>query len=117
MPVTGKSQPRETPGVTRTTKAGRTARIFAARDAERPTGSRCRPSCRRPSGTGAHCSVCHRGFPGVGYFDQHRRDGYCIDPATFGLVEAAGLWTTPEGHEARALSAARLAELKTRNAA
>jgi hypothetical protein len=53
----------------------------------------CRPDCHRPSRTQAHCSVCHRTFSGVGPFDQHRRDGRCIDPATLGMApNGHGVW-------------------------
>lgn len=78
----------------------------------RPVGTRCTPECRTPRGTQAHCSVCHNTMSGVTFFDAHRRDGRCVDPALLGLVEVDGLWFTPEGHESRAVSAARLAALR-----
>lgn len=78
-----------------------------------PIGTPCSPGCRQPSPSQAHCMVCHRTLRGPGQFDQHRCNGHCLDPAVLGLVDLDGLWTTPEGHESRAASAARLATLRT----
>lgn len=82
------------------------------RHAERHTGTRCGGSCRAPSPSQAHCAVCHRTFSGVSYFDDHRRDGCCIDPTGLGLTDDGGLWSTPEGHERRRTDAARLAKVR-----
>jgi hypothetical protein len=39
----------------------------------------------------AHCAGdCHRTFSGVGPFDEHRRDGKCLDPATLGMTLMPG---------------------------
>lgn len=78
-------------------------------NATAPTGSRCGPECRQPAASQAHCSVCHRTLGGISYFDAHRCNGWCNEPAALGLVEADGLWTTPEGHQRRAADSARLA--------
>lgn len=74
----------------------------------RPIGSKCQPTCHRPSASQAHCSVCHVSMSGVSYFDDHRVNGFCVDPLTLGLVEQDGLWSTPEGHQRRAADSARL---------
>lgn len=64
---------------------------------ERPIGSRCseaaihrKSSCKRPTPSQAHCSVCHRTFSGVWWFDEHRRDGFCVMPEV--LEEVDGVW-------------------------
>lgn len=33
----------------------------------------------------SHCARCHRTFSGVAGFDDHRKDGQCLDPATVGM--------------------------------
>lgn len=76
-------------------------------------GTRCTNTCRLPSQSQAHCSVCHRTFGGVSGFDMHRRDGACVDPRKFGIVERDGLWRTPEGHDRREMDAWRLAEWRS----
>lgn len=48
--------------------------------------------CRLPTPSQAHCSVCHRTFSGVWGFDQHRKDGKCLDPVTVGFAERDGVW-------------------------
>lgn len=80
-----------------------------SRTGARPTGSRCVDDCRKPTATHAHCTVCHRTFSAVTHFDAHRRDGWCLDPRDLGLTDSAGLWSTPEGHQRRAIDTARLA--------
>lgn len=61
----------------------------------------CRPACRRPTGRQAHCGACHRTFGGVTGFDDHRRGGQCLDPASIGLEERdagagqPGVWRRP----------------------
>lgn len=43
----------------------------------------CRDCHATWSGTRlAHCAACHRTFGGVSGFDDHRKDGQCIDPGT-----------------------------------
>jgi hypothetical protein len=78
-------------------------------NATAPIGSKCQTTCRPPSPSQAHCTVCHRTFGGIRYFDAHRCNGWCLDPTNLGLVDENGLWTTPEGHERRAADTARLA--------
>lgn len=85
--------------------------------APRPIGSKCQPTCHRPSATQAHCSVCHHSLSGVSYFDSHRVNGFCVAPASLGLVERDGLWSTPEGHEKRASDGARLAAARSQRSA
>jgi hypothetical protein len=77
-----------------------------------PIGTRCQPACHRPTGTQSHCTVCHRTLGGPSYFDDHRRDGRCLDPTQMGLAEQGGLWTTPEGHASRARATEQLAAMR-----
>jgi hypothetical protein len=87
------------PGVTRAARTG---------------GIRCTPACRRPGPSHAHCAaaLCHRTFASVTDFDRHRRKGHCLSPASLGLVEAAGLWASPERHANDAALAERLADAR-----
>lgn len=64
-------------------------------NAGRPIGSKCRPDCKRPTPAQAHCSVCHQTFGGVHNFDRHRDDGWCLEPATLGMVQREQVWRTP----------------------
>lgn len=81
-------------------------------------GTPCEPGCRTPQGNlECHCSVCHRTMRGVRYFDDHRRDGECIDLPAMGLRENNGLWATPEGHTQRAKRSAVLAPTHDRESA
>jgi len=41
----------------------------------------------------AHCTVCHITFAGPSNFDDHRRDGRCLPPATVGMQ-----WTQRLGY-------------------
>ena len=75
----------------------------------RPMGSKCTDSCKRPTQSQAHCSVCHSSMRSVSFFDQHRMDGWCLDLPALGLIEVGGLWATPEGHAQRDASRAMLA--------
>lgn len=77
-----------------------------------PIGSRCTPDCRRPSPNQAHCTVCHLTFRALSLFDAHRLNGWCLDPAALGMVESAGLWATPEGHDQMRANAERLAQVR-----
>lgn len=59
-------------------------------------GSRCEPGCDAPVGAQCHCTVCHRTFSAITNFDRHRRDGWCLDPGSVGLVVTArGVWKMP----------------------
>lgn len=79
----------------------------------RPIGSKCRVDCHMPyPGAWSHCTVCHSTFAGRSMFDDHRYDGWCIDPEALGLTSQGGLWATPEGHEARRIGAERLAKAR-----
>ncbi len=82
-------------------------------NATAPTSSPCQPTCHRPNASQAHCTTCHRTFGGVTYFDAHRCNGWCNNPADLGLVEHGGLWTTPEGHQQREVATARLIAVRT----
>ncbi len=75
----------------------------------------CTDSCRRPvEGTKqAHCSVCHKTFSAVTWFDIHRIGGRCKDVP--GLINKNGLWATKERHEQYVQMAARLAELREKD--
>lgn len=66
----------------------------------------CSPGCRNVGRTQAHCTVCHRTFSGVYYFDSHRRGGECVELEH--LVEEGGVWSTSEGHAHRRTVADRL---------
>jgi hypothetical protein len=46
----------------------------------------------------AHCTACHRHFRNVTGFDDHRRDGECLDPASKGYIRVGHTWGTPEAH-------------------
>lgn len=81
-----------------------------------PLGSKCRPECRSPTNSHAHCTVCHNTFSGVTYFDDHRLNGECINPAALGLVKLDGLWASEAGHVQRQELKERLAEARIRNA-
>jgi hypothetical protein len=82
----------------------------------RPRGTKCGPTCHRPIGPQAHCSVCHALLRSVTDFDQHRYDGWCLDLTALGLVEVDGLWATPEGHAAREMDLAKLALARSQRA-
>lgn len=75
----------------------------------RPYGTKCAVDCPAVKGLEAHCTVCHNTFSGVTYFDAHRSDGYCHNPASLGLQLQDALWATPEGHEARKAASERMA--------
>jgi hypothetical protein len=40
----------------------------------------------------AHCTGCHKTFKSVNAFDQHRKAGKCLDPASIGMSEKDGVW-------------------------
>lgn len=70
----------------------------------------CTIDCVHPTPTQAHCAVanCHRTFGAVSGFDRHRRHGHCLNPATLGMVETAGVWRIPISDADRA----RLAKIR-----
>lgn len=74
----------------------------------------CTSTCHRPTAAQAHCGSCHRTFRNVSWFDAHRRDGACLDPATLGLVEVRRVWATPEGHTVDETRTARLRDADSR---
>lgn len=51
----------------------------------------------------AHCPSCHRTFTTPNNFDAHRSTKGCVDPATLGMVLAAGrvyeAWAQPSPDE------------------
>jgi len=53
----------------------------------------CRPDCRTPTPTQAHCPTCHETFGGVTGFDAHRRNGKCVPAKGYDLVR--GVWRRP----------------------
>lgn len=71
----------------------------------------CTDECHKPSPFQAHCSVCHRSFTGVTWFDLHRVGGTCRELGD--LVEVDGLWATAESHANRELLTARLAKYRS----
>lgn len=76
---------------------------FRGRRSERnaPVGTLCnRSGCTavRPTPTQAHCTVCHETFGGVTGFDNHRKDGWCHNPATLAepmIQDYHGVWRRP----------------------
>lgn len=73
----------------------------------------CTDTCRRPNASQSHCSVCHKTFSAVTWFDIHRIGGKCNDIP--GLVDKDGLWATPERHANNEIQAKRLAEMRETN--
>jgi hypothetical protein len=82
--------------------------------------------CPTPTGSQAHCSVCHQTFTAVGHFDAHRI-GYvdsrrCVKPTgntmvipagapdapTGLLLKQEGLWSTEAGHADRVAATERM---------
>lgn len=57
----------------------------------------CTAKCRKPAPSQAHCTSCHRTFGGVKGFDEHRKDGQCLDPATRRMTEVDGIWRRDVG--------------------
>lgn len=74
---------------------------FRGRRMERnaPQGTLCnRSGCTavRPTPSQAHCTVCHETFGGVTGFDNHRKDGWCHNPATLSMTQDdGGVWRRP----------------------
>lgn len=74
---------------------------FRGRKMERnaPTGTLCnRSGCTatRPTPSQAHCTVCHETYGGVSGFDMHRRDGWCLNPKSLGMMtDYHGVWRRP----------------------
>lgn len=73
---------------------------FKGRKTEKntPIGRKCDETCthRAPSASQCLCSVCHEVFGGITYFDQHRINGWCQNPAEIGMVVGSrGTWGTP----------------------
>lgn len=71
----------------------------------------CTTACRQPGPSHAHCAAasCHTTFATIGSFDDHRRGGQCLPPASIGLVERDRLWASPERHAADERNTERLA--------
>jgi len=68
----------------------------------------CDQSCKRPTSSQAHCSMCHRTYSRASVFDLHRRNGECLDPTSIGLVERDQVWRRPLSER----GAARLADIR-----
>lgn len=86
------------------TRRPRKAAISAPDHRDAPTWTQCGPDCVRPTPNQAHCPVagCHRTFGGVSNFDKHRRNGWCLDPATLGMtLNGAGIWRIPMPDDVR----------------
>ena len=69
-----------------------------------PQGYRCDSTCTHPTPQlntkTSLCPVCHETFSTPRNFDTHRKDGWCLDPATVGLVRGANehwVQAWPEG--------------------
>lgn len=62
----------------------------------------CSNGCGDVHGGRAHCGACHVTFAGVRYFDRHRKDGRCLDPAELGLTLKGSVWGTVMPTEALA---------------
>lgn len=66
--------------------------------------NRCGVDCIRPTPSQAHCGArkCHQTFGGVRGFDEHRKDGQCLDPANLGMaLSDLGIWRRPMTDDAR----------------
>ena len=70
----------------------------------------CTDECHKPRPAQAHCSVCHKTFSAVTWFDIHRLGGKCNDIP--GLVEFDGLWATKERHAKNQMLVERMAGLR-----
>lgn len=74
--------------------------LFKGRKMERnaPKAYRCDETCShiKPSDSNCLCTVCHEVFKTISWFDAHRSEGWCLDPASVGLVQRPnGLWGGP----------------------
>lgn len=68
-----------------------------------------------PTPSQAGCSVCSRLFGGVTGFDEHRHNGTCLDPGTFGYVQdERKVWRKPMDQEKVAMFKARVAGTRGR---
>jgi hypothetical protein len=88
--------------------------------------ARCQPRDTRPQPRASQCgcSACGRIFATLTDFDRHHErhprghqregvfTGRCLDPVTLGLVQAAGVWGTPEGNARRRRSALAVLALR-----
>ncbi len=78
----------------------RLAAISGTRDyQDLPHGCHC--GTRWSGNSTCHCAACHNHtFVGVTAFDRHRKGGTCADPASIGMILAAGrayeAWTIPD---------------------
>jgi hypothetical protein len=75
----------------------------------------CARDCRQPGPSHCHCAAasCHATFASLEAFDDHRRNGQCLNPASLGLVAVDGLWASPERHANNQRSAAVLATARS----
>lgn len=90
------------PNPDRATKPASKAAISPRVHAHGPSWTKCQPDCITPSPHQAHCTVCHLTFGGVSGFDDHRKDGWCIDPTTLGMTQnERGIWRRPMSDEDR----------------
>ena len=62
----------------------------------RVTHGACGRSWVQVGDRSGHCAGCHDTFCGSRAFDDHRRDGACLDPAELG-----GLWRRDENGQWR----------------
>jgi hypothetical protein len=75
----------------------------------------CTKKCHNPSPSQAHCAACHHTFAGVGWFDEHRVNGKCIEPTLNGrLAGRNGVYDTPEGHLATQARVANMNAARSR---
>lgn len=71
--------------------------------------SKCTTDCVMPSlgANQCHCKTCHRSFGGLALFDEHRKHGECLDPATLHDGQCAqderGFWRWYRPVEGRAV--------------
>ena len=87
---------------------------FKGRRMERnaPSGTLCSktPTCTSPRTIGYHCTVCHETFGGLSSFDNHRKDGWCLNPATLNLtIDELKVWRMPASNSFLALGRTRRA--------
>lgn len=80
----------------------------------------CTADCRQPINAHCHCTGCHSTFRSVSDFVSHRQgpvdNRQCAKPASLGLVDVAGLWSSPESHALADAMTTRLAEARLSSA-
>jgi hypothetical protein len=73
----------------------------------------CQPRDARPliGRSQAACADCERVFATVTDFDRHHDQWGCLNPASIGLEDRAGVWGTPEGNRRRDAKAEQIRQV------